>query len=47
MIEYLGSEEQKYERACEVGDFLESAIKNEPRPLKLPDTEFVNTYVKW
>ncbi len=40
-IEYCYPEEDWYELGCSLGSFLEDAILNEPRPLKLPENDRV------
>lgn len=38
-IEFNYPEEDWYELGCSLGDYIESAIRNEPRPLKLPEND--------
>ena len=40
-IEYCYLEEDWYDLGCSPGAFLEDAILNEPRPLKLPENDRV------
>lgn len=40
-IEYCYLEEDWYDLGCSLGAFLEDAILNEPRPLKLPESDRV------
>lgn len=39
LIEHCYPEEDWYELGCSLGYFLENAIINEPRPLKLPEDD--------
>ena len=41
LIEYFYGQEDWYDLGCSLGDFLEYAIKNEPRPLILPENDRV------
>ena len=41
LIEYCYPEEDWYELGCSLGKFIEDAIINEPRPLKLPENDRV------
>ncbi len=40
-IEFCYPEDDWYELGCSLGNFIEEAIRNEPKPLKLPDNDRV------
>lgn len=41
LIEYYYGSEEWYNLGCSLGEFLEYVIKNEPRPLRLPENDKV------